>query len=78
MIAVEVKYRDQSKGNGTPRSFRLSERTLLINQVLDQWHGIDHQYFKVLAEDYAIYILRHDTLENAWEVIFYDNTKEIL
>ncbi len=78
MITVDVKYRYPSRGAKTPRSFRLSEKTILINQVLDQWFGIDHRYFKILAEDRAIYILRHDMIANAWEVIFYDNTNELL
>ena len=43
--------------------------------MLDCWLGIDHRYFKMLGEDGATYILRHDTGSGRWELTMYAAVK---
>lgn len=59
------------RGEETPRHFRLGERDIDIIEILDRWVGPDHRYFKVRGGDDAIYILRHDPITHAWEMIFF-------
>jgi hypothetical protein len=40
--------------------------------VLDCWLGIDHRYFKMLGDDGATYILRHDGARERWELTMYE------
>jgi hypothetical protein len=41
-------------------------RVFEVQEVLDQWYGVDYQCFKVLADDGNLYILRHQQLEDNW------------
>ena len=59
------------RGEETPRRFRLGRRGVEIQTVLDRWLAPDHRYFKVLGDDNAIYILRHDVAAWEWELIFF-------
>ncbi len=52
-----------------PVSFTLGERTFRVSGVIDRWHGADHAYYKVMADDGNLYILRHDQEEDAWEMV---------
>jgi hypothetical protein len=44
-------------------------RTLVVEQVLDQWYGSDYECFRVRADDGNVYVLRHhltDPPDGAW------------
>jgi hypothetical protein len=58
------------RGEETPRRFRLGERSVDVREVLDQWLAPDHRYFKVRGDDGEVYILRHDTGVDRWELTF--------
>lgn len=59
------------KGEQTPRSFHLWDREISVVEVLDQWVGPDHRYFKVRGDDDAEYILRHDERLSQWDLSVY-------
>ena len=46
-------------------------RAVELVEVLDCWLGVDHRYFKMLGDDGATYILRHDTARERWELTMY-------
>jgi len=56
------------KADERPVGFRLGERRLRVEEVLDQWHSPDATYFRVRANDGDVYILRHaeHAPDNAW------------
>ena len=56
------------KADERPLRFRLDEREYTVSEVLDQWYGPDHTFFKVRAADGNLYILRQDRskTEGAW------------
>ena len=56
-----------------PRRFILGKREIEIKEVIDRWLDPCHRYFKVLGGDGGIYLLRHDTGEDAWELTMYDS-----
>jgi len=42
------------------------------SQILQgRWLAPDHRYFKVLGDDNAIYIIRHDQEKWQWELTFF-------
>jgi hypothetical protein len=73
-MEVKVECYAGYRGEETPRRFSLGRRTLEVAEVIDRWLGPDHRYFKVLADDGATYILRHDERTAVWELTMYDRT----
>jgi hypothetical protein len=50
-----------------PISFKLLERTFLIEEILDRWYGEDYLYFKVRAAE-RIYLLKYDPVQDQWSL----------
>ena len=59
------------RGEETPRFIKLADNKIEVIQVLDRWLAPDHRYFKLLGEDDATYIIRHDSESGQWELVFY-------
>jgi hypothetical protein len=59
------------RGEQTPQRFYIGERVVVVIEVLDRWIAPDHRYFKCLASDEDIYILRHDTVRQSWELTLF-------
>jgi hypothetical protein len=49
-----------------PLSFKLLERTFQVKEVLDQWYGENHIYFKVRADDLRVYLLGYQEDTDHW------------
>lgn len=45
----------------------------MVEEVLEQWYGPDHAFFKLRADDGNVYILRHLTSmpDGGWELVAY-------
>ena len=56
------------RGEETPIRFRLGDRVIEIDEVLDRWLAPDHRYFKVRTAE-GTYVLRHDTTSGAWALV---------
>ena len=59
------------RGEETPRFIRLAHNKIEAIQVLDRWLAPDHRYFKILGDDEATYIIRHDSVSGQWELVLY-------
>lgn len=71
LLAVPVECYAGYRGEQTPRRVLLGDRTVQVTEVLDQWLAPDHRYFKVRGDDGHMYILRHDTAEDRWELTLF-------
>jgi hypothetical protein len=40
--------------------------------VEDRWLAPEHRYFKLIGDDGGLYIVRHDTIKDVWELTFYE------
>ena len=61
---IEVNAYSGYKANERPISFILDDRKLKVVKIIDRWYGVDYDYFKVLANDGKLYLLRwHRTLD---------------
>jgi hypothetical protein len=49
----------------------MGTRRLDVLEILDRWAGTDHRYFKVVASDADIYVLRHDERADEWSLAAY-------
>jgi hypothetical protein len=61
------------RGEETPIRFYLGERCVQVQEILDRWLAPTHRYFKLRGDDNGIYILRHSTRENFWEMTLFDS-----
>lgn len=68
---VKVECYCGYRGEETPRRFLLGSRNVEVRQVLDRWLAPDHRYFKLIGEDGATYILRHDVEHDGWQVTLF-------
>lgn len=51
-----------------PRRIVVDGRAIEVAEILDRWLAPDHRYFKVLGADGRVYMLRHDTEWDEWEL----------
>ena len=75
-MEVRVSCHAGYRGEETPVAFRLGERTVTVEEVLDRWLSPDHRYFKIRGDDRSIYILRHDSEKWVWELVFFQISEE--
>ena len=55
--------------NERPLSFVLDEHELQVETVIDRWHGEDYDYFRVLADDGRVYLIKWHRNNDAWFVV---------
>ena len=60
-MIVEVECYSGRTADERPVRFRLDGHEYMVEEVLDQWYGPEHVFFKVRADDHKVYILRHET-----------------
>ena len=58
-MKLQVECYAGHKADQRPVRFRLEDRDYLVEELLDQWYGLDDVFFKVRADDGNLYILRH-------------------
>ena len=75
-LILKVECYAGYRGEETPRCIWLGERKIKVIRVIDRWLAPDHRYFKILGDDRAFYIIRHDTHRWSWELIFYNQIKD--
>lgn len=71
-MIVKVECYAGHRGEETPRRLYFEAREVELIEVLDCWLGIDHRYFKMVGDDGATYLLRHDTALALWELTMYE------
>ena len=54
-----------------PVRFRLEDHEYMVAEVLDQWYGPEHLFFRVRADDGKVYILRRNTsvADGEWDLV---------
>ena len=70
-MIVKVACYAGHRGEETPRRLCFGGRAVELVETLDCWLDPDHRYFKMAAEGGAIYLLRHDTAQDRWELTMY-------
>ncbi len=66
MSEIKVECYAGYKGDQYPLRFTLREQVLDVKKIEDEWYGPSSEYFRVLASDGNIYVLRHDTEPDRW------------
>ena len=70
-MKVEVECYAGRMADERPVRFRLEGRSYFVSDLLDQWYGPEHLFFKIRADDGGVYILRHETSvsDGEWELV---------
>lgn len=70
-MRVKVECYSGHKADERPVCFQLDGHEYMVEEMLDQWYGPEHVFFKVRADDHNVYILRHETSapDGKWDVI---------
>lgn len=77
-IPLRVECRAERQGTEEePCTFWLGERKVGVLAVLDRWLAPGHRYFKLLGDDHATYLIRHDVPTADWELILYETEPPI-
>ena len=65
---IEVVAYSGYKANERPLYLVLDEQRLEVKNTIDTWYGVEHDYFKVLAEDGKVYLLKWHRSLDLWFV----------
>ena len=76
-MQINVESYAGYRGEETPRYLLMATYRVEVKEVLDRWLSPDHRYFKVLGDDEATYIVRHDIETGQWELVFYQATGDL-
>lgn len=68
---IRVECYAGHRGEETPRALLLDGRRVEVVEVLDRWLALDHRYFKLKGDDGDIYIVRHSSVSDDWELTMF-------
>jgi hypothetical protein len=66
---LQVESYSGYKANERPTLFSLKDKRVGIVDIIDRWYGADHDFFKVLADDGRVYLLKWHRLTDEWFLV---------
>ena len=63
---ISVNCYSGCKVNERPIDFNIRGKDLKVEKIVDRWYGIDYSYFKILANDHKVYIIKYDQDKDLW------------
>ena len=57
---INVQCYSGYKANERPISFKIGDKSLKVEEIIDKWYGTEYTYFKLQADDKNIYILKYE------------------
>jgi hypothetical protein len=74
-MQIKVECYAGYRGEETPRCIWLGDRKIEVKEIQDRWLAPNHRYFKIIGDDNAVYILRHDSGSWDWDLTFYKHAE---
>ncbi len=77
-MKLHVECYSGRKAEERPVRFQLDGHSYMVKELLDQWYGPDDVFFKVLADDGNLYILKKETStsEGSWSLVSFRRLEE--
>ena len=75
-MQINVECYSGYRGEQAPRYLLMENGKIEVKKIIDRWLAPDHRYFKILGDDHAIYIIRHDQQTWKWELTYYRATEK--
>jgi hypothetical protein len=63
---IEVSAYSGYKANERPQYFILGQKRFEVVKIVNKWYGIEHDHFKVLADNGKLYFLRWHRFSDRW------------
>jgi hypothetical protein len=63
---IEVIAYSGYRANERPLAFRLDHMELEVQEVIDRWYGVEHDWFKVLTNEGNVYLLKWHRTRDLW------------
>ena len=63
---IKVHAYSGYKANERPTAFVVDDGRYNVTHIIDRWYGEEHDYFKVLADDGKIYLLKWHRITDTW------------
>jgi hypothetical protein len=70
-FALELEVECDDGAEPAPCLFRFGRRAVRVAEVVDRWPATDHVYVRLLGDDGAAYVLRHDLVRHSWQLALY-------
>jgi hypothetical protein len=68
MDAVHVECYAGHRADERPLRFSIGERAYGVERLDDKWYSPGATFFRVLADDGNLYVLRHDDCADTWTI----------
>jgi len=68
-VPINVVAYSGYKANERPLSFVVEQKKLGVATVMDRWVGVEHDDFKVLADDGMVYLIRWHRRLDVWLLV---------
>jgi hypothetical protein len=65
-LVIRVECYSGSRANERPTSFWIGDEKRVVEDIIDRWAGEDHDYFKLVADDQKVYLIRYDRRADFW------------
>ncbi len=69
---IKVQCSPGYGGEEIPCRLFVGHRVIRVVEHVDQWLDIEQRHFKIVGDDRAVYIVRHDVNSGDWELILFD------
>ncbi len=66
---IQVESYSGYKANERPTLFLLENRRIGVADIIDRWYGTEHDFFKVLADDGRVYLLKWHRFTDEWSLV---------
>jgi len=70
---VRVECYSGHRAETEPQRLFLGGRAVTVTEIIDRWLDPRHRYFKLRGDDGGIYLVRHDTCEDRWDLALFDS-----
>ena len=77
-MSLEVETKPDSRGLDIPVRLLMDGRSIEVVKLVDEWRGKNHRYFKLVAQDGNLYILRFDEAAGRWEITLFESPRAAL
>ncbi len=65
-LVIRVECYAGHRANERPTCLWIRDEKKVVENIIDRWAGEDHDYFKLLADDHKVYLIRYDRRADFW------------
>lgn len=68
MSDLHVECYSGHRADECPLKFSIGDRAYIVERLDDKWYSPGVTYFRVLADDGNVYVLKHDESADTWSL----------